>query len=416
MSCRRRSGGLGAACLLLSLLAGAALASTLGETELIEQLRAPDPVRAREAASELGRRGSEAALDAILERTDTGLIDAYAREAAFAGPRAMSTPHIDALFSLLSRPGLDAITYFCVARALSYAQNPGLEPRLLRALPSLSDAAKRIIVTALAAHQEPAVVPYLRAMLASNDPNVHYEGCLGMARVGNEESVREAIGCIGEVGRQNEKALPDLVSALASVPAGTPLDLAALKSVLPQPMSPFVFLDRNDPGGYWVASFVALRQLAEREGAAGRDGEGAWGFLLGSFALEPMSGEKGSPLAVAVQRLARGRGLGLTPPDRRLESPEATWALFLAALRAGDVESAVACFTVDRRPGMRAWLSRLSREELRALADSHAGFVITDRMGAYTEAGVARDSPHGKVLGLAYFVNQGGEWRVSEGP
>jgi hypothetical protein len=188
-------------------------------------------------------------------------------------------------------------------------------------------------------------------------------------------------------------------------------------SLLPDADHIVRFLDRNDPGGYWVGSFVALTQLAARASAAGPDRDGAWEFRLGSVGLEPMSGERPSPIAVAVQRLARGRGIGLTPPDPRLESPEATWALFLAALRAGDVESAVACFTVDRRPGMRAWLSRLSKDELRALADSHTGFAMTEpKSGPYSEAAIARQSSHGKVLGFAYFINQGGEWRVEEGP
>src|SRR5437870_10620880 len=82
-------------------LARATLAPTLGEAELMEALRAPDLERATQAAGRLGERGSEAALEVILEREDTRLIDAYARGAAFAGPRAMSTPHIDALFGLL---------------------------------------------------------------------------------------------------------------------------------------------------------------------------------------------------------------------------------------------------------------------------------------------------------------------------
>ena len=91
--------------------------------------------------------------------------------------------------------------------------------------------------------------------------------------------------------------------------------------------------------------------------------------------------------------------------------------LFLTSLRTGDVESAVGCFTAKRRPGMQAWLSRLSKEELRALADSHTGFAITGgKRGAYAEAAVTSESPHGKVLGFAYFVNEGGEWRVAEGP
>src|SRR5439155_887951 len=132
VSCRRRSGGLGAACLLLSLLAGAALASTLGEAALMEQLRAPDLVRAEDAATLLGRRGSEAALEVILERADPKLIRAYAVGASWAGLRTMSAQHIDALFGLLSRPGLEARTYALVAQALANAQNPGLEPRLLR--------------------------------------------------------------------------------------------------------------------------------------------------------------------------------------------------------------------------------------------------------------------------------------------
>ena len=46
---------------------------------------APDLVRATLAASLLGRRGNEAALEVILERADTRLIEEYASGASGAG-------------------------------------------------------------------------------------------------------------------------------------------------------------------------------------------------------------------------------------------------------------------------------------------------------------------------------------------
>ena len=97
-----------------------------------------------------------------------------------------------------------------------------------------------------------------------------------------------------------------------------------------------------------------------------------------------------------------------------MASPEQTWALFLDSLRAGKIDTAVACFTPARGDEIRGWLAHLSREQLRALADSHTSFGMSNRR--LGEAVIGRRTPQGDRLGFAYFTNDGGEWRVDEGP
>ena len=177
------------------------------------------------------------------------------------------------------------------------------------------------------------------------------------------------------------------------------------------------YLERNDPGGYWTACIVGLTLLAERAGlpesGTGVSGHG-YGFLPG---VMRKPGAPEPAFITAVDRLRARRSLSLPPPDVRKASPQQTWTLFLDSLRAGDVETAISCFTERRRKQLAPWLRQLSREELRKLADSHVGFALTGQIDKeYQEAAVTRQFPTERRLGLAYFVSRNGEWLVDEGP
>ncbi len=197
----------------------------------------------------------------------------------------------------------------------------------------------------------------------------------------------------------------------------TLLGTLSAASLLPDADGVVAYLERNDPGGYWTACIVGLTLLAERAGlpesGTGVSGHG-YGFLPG---VMRKPGAPEPAFITAVDRLRARRSLSLPPPDVRKASPQQTWTLFLDSLRAGDVETAISCFTERRRKQLAPWLRQLSREELRKLADSHVGFALTGQIDKeYQEAAVTRQFPTERRLGLAYFVSRNGEWLVDEGP
>jgi|SRR5215831_10994429 len=71
----------------------------------------------------------------------------------------------------------------------------------------------------------------------------------------------------------------------------------------------------------------------------------------------------------------RGAGKELAAADARMSSPEATWKLYLASLKSGDLETARACLVPAMHPILDA-LAQGGPAKLASIADSFTGFAM----------------------------------------
>ena len=151
------------------------------------------------------------------------------------------------------------------------------------------------------------------------------------------------------------------------------------------------FLDRQDPAGYTSALLLA--------------------FFTRFDALD--AGQPAnSALKVAAARFFASRGiLAELQPDPRMATPEKTWQLMLASLRAGDSRAALRCMTPGLAARFRPHFEGATREQLRTMADSFTSFQLTAQFGEHREATVTTKD---KRAGMVYFVNVAGAWKINE--
>jgi hypothetical protein len=148
-------------------------------------------------------------------------------------------------------------------------------------------------------------------------------------------------------------------------------------------------LSRHDPAGYLSAVLLAAAAYRQQ-------------VVSGAPDMRP-----------AADEFFRARGIrSALAPNPRFATPEKTWAVFLESAKKGDAEGMLACFTADMRDKLRALFTGMSREQLREMADSFVGFSLKPEAGGYREAIVVRRSGERKSAGFAYFVNDGGEWKI----
>ena len=260
---------------LVVLLSGAVVAtppSQPSDAELVEQLRCGPgtgkyPVSAsgkafgtvelcrRNAADQLGRRGSEEGLRAILASGDPQLINEYAAGLEWSTPFFTNAERARTLQVLLARPDLSRSAYGGLAAALTRASVPGLEANLVAALPSLPHDAKRALVLAFAERRNAAVVPYLLEMLRQAERQGDWAACKAMAAIGTAEAVAETVRCVAPIARSSSGSIPTVLQALGKS-GGVPLAIARLKAALPDPMPPEI-----------LAAYVAM--IAARQEPAG---------------------------------------------------------------------------------------------------------------------------------------------------
>jgi hypothetical protein len=70
------------------------------------------------------------------------------------------------------------------------------------------------------------------------------------------------------------------------------------------------------------------------------------------------------------------------------------------------------CFTPDVQANLQALFTRMSRDELRAMAESFIGFSMQGG-GELREAAIVRQQKDRRMAGFVTFVNDGGAWKIS---
>jgi hypothetical protein len=208
----------------------------------------------------------------------------------------------------------------------------------------------------------------------------------------------------GKSGRDLDRV--EIRRALEALPPSslTLLGAAMLVTLLPDAESILRFLDRNDPAGYATACFFSMLNLVDDQAA----GDPRMAGLFPGLAMGPPG--PAHPLRVAAARFLEQRKVSLPSADPRLSTPEKTWSLLIDSLKRGDIETAMSCLTPGQQAKFRPLWTHMAPSELRSLAESFTGFVISSDKGEIREAFVSR----GKRAGLIAFVNQGGEWKIGE--
>ena len=178
-----------------------------------------------------------------------------------------------------------------------------------------------------------------------------------------------------------------------------------LVGLLPDAKTILRYLAKHDPAGYLSACMFAMVDTIDR--TAGARGEAA--MLFPWLALDQFATH--NPMKVASESfLEEGHVNFATRADPRMSSPEKTWELFIASLKRGDLETAMACLTPGLQGKFRPSFARMPPDKLRSMADSFTKFSMTSNMGGVQEAVVVR----GKQAGMIYFVNEAGAWKINE--
>lgn len=155
------------------------------------------------------------------------------------------------------------------------------------------------------------------------------------------------------------------------------------------PAEMLAFFAKHDPAGYLTAGML---------GAATYRGQG-------------------SPFVkAAAQTFFRERGIRgpSAAADARYASPEKTWTAFLGAAKAGNAAAMLACLTSEMQRKLEPLLRQMSRDELRAMAESFTGFALQGGDGQFREALVVRQQKERRMGGMITFFNDGGGWKIAE--
>ena len=155
------------------------------------------------------------------------------------------------------------------------------------------------------------------------------------------------------------------------------------------PQEMLAFFAKHDPAGYISAA-----------------------LLSAALAKDP------SPYVKATAEIFfRERGVRAAlaaKPDARYVTPEKTWQTFVAATRNGDVTAMLDCLTPEMQDKFDRLFKAMSREDLRRMADSVVGFGVQSAYGEFREALVIRRQNDRKIGAAVTFVNDGGEWKITE--
>lgn len=101
------------------------------------------------------------------------------------------------------------------------------------------------------------------------------------------------------------------------------------------------------------------------------------------------------------------------PIDPRLSSPEATWKLWVDALRNNDRGTALRCLTGTARRNWGAVLKSSDAVELREIADNVESMTLTEERSGPFQEGVVR-LKSGTVNIATFLLTPRGEWKIRD--
>jgi hypothetical protein len=174
-------------------------------------------------------------------------------------------------------------------------------------------------------------------------------------------------------------------------------------------------LDRHDPAGFLSAAFFG--RLVSIAGLIGPEEAKAAAQGLGPGprpSFLPVAAGGPAPAIALAERYFSSRDVryAIRPEDPQMQTPEGTWRLFLASLRAGDRAAALACFAPRMSETMGPLLEKMSARELREMADSFTGFSLMERTDPFQEFGVTRNVKGVGRASVGSFLRTGKSWKI----
>jgi hypothetical protein len=141
------------------------------------------------------------------------------------------------------------------------------------------------------------------------------------------------------------------------------------------------------------------------------------GYISAALLSAALANDPSPYVKAAAEIFFREHGVraALAPkPQPRYATPEKTWETFMAATRKGDVTAMLDCLTPDMQDKFGRLFKAMSREDLRRMADSVVGFGMQSVYGEFREALVIRQQDDRKMGAAVTFVNDGGDWKITE--
>lgn len=254
---------------------------------------------------------------------------------------------------------------------------------------------------------------WMRHQIAYLQSGKRFEGSIGPDDVSALETILFGTEMSkGEVNGNRAKGEPALVRAAVKrrLDALAPSAVMLLRNatqvtMLPDDAAILDFLQRSDPAGYASAAFFGVVSVMGRQPSTPESA-----LLLPGLELAPLGAA--NPLRMAAQRFFEERKIVLIDlaPDPRMASPAQTWALFIASLKSGDLDTAMKCMAPTLQDKFGASFKTMSAAHSRAAAESFGTLTMNGVSGPFQEGVVVR----GNKVGMITFVNTGSEWKINE--
>jgi hypothetical protein len=173
-----------------------------------------------------------------------------------------------------------------------------------------------------------------------------------------------------------------LAAAFADLPSSNLVLMrtAMFVGIFPDAPSILRYLARNDPAGYSSACFFAV-----------------------------LTRTTNPAVIEAAKEFNRANHVASTQPDLRRATPQKTWDLLVSSLRAGDTRTALDCYTPGMASNLRTLFERMSKEDLRKMADAFSPLAL-DPSGSHGYwTGYVTNNGH---AGVVTFVQSLDEWKI----
>jgi hypothetical protein len=165
------------------------------------------------------------------------------------------------------------------------------------------------------------------------------------------------------------------------------------------------FLKRSDPVHYVSACALGILEAIENRGPR-QEAQGSAQRKSEPTMLRQVIAQFGRANSIAIH----------TEPDPRRATPQATWELFIASLKTGDRDTALACFTGTLQIALTELFGKSSDAQLRQMADEFGPLQPASALSINSdetqEFGITRKRPQGDQFNFVEFERSGDEWLV----
>ena len=104
----------------------------------------------------------------------------------------------------------------------------------------------------------------------------------------------------------------------------------------------------------------------------------------------------------------------LVAPDARFSSPERTWSLYKQALKKGEIDAALECFTLDSAKRYKEVFTVLGKEKMKEMALEMRPIQKIRQGADYAKYRIRRSQLGQEITYYIYFSNRFGNWKINQ--